>query len=278
IMDTDQVQARQRIPELDFLRGCALSLMMFHHAIGDLYEIYKIDFFAFQHHYWFYYVGQPLVLAVFLTVSGVSSRFSRNNMKRGLRMMLASLAMVALTITVDYFTHIGIILFNVIQVVTVSTLIYALIEKLAEKRGWMPPPEVAQSIGEKDVLPKDRQHIMVGVLIITGILGIFAASIIDPVLPEVTKNPLLVILGSAAEGIHVLDQMPLFPWIGFFLAGAAIGHTLYAPGLPLTKGEGFFHTLGRPFRFLGRHSLWVYLLHQPIFLLIFWLLSKSGVL
>ncbi|NLA71884.1 MAG: DUF1624 domain-containing protein [Clostridiaceae bacterium] len=277
-MDTQQTQVKQRIPEIDFIRGCTLTLMMFHHTIGDLYEIYNIEFFAFQYDYWFYYVGRPLVLAVFLTVSGISSRFSRNSMKRGLRMVLVSLATVALTVTVDHFTHIGIIFFNVIQVVTVSTLVYALIEKLSEKRGWLPPTELTTDTGERDAPRKNKQHIMTGMLIIAGILGIFIASIINPILPEVSKNPLLVILGSAAEGVHVLDQMPLFPWIGFFLAGAAIGYTLYAPGLSLVKGEGFFHKMGRPFRFLGRHSLWVYLFHQPIVLLTLWLLSRAGVL
>ena len=271
-MKIEQVKSGRRVPELDFLRGCALILMMFHHTLGDLYDIYQVQAVSFQHDYWFYYIGRPLVLTVFLTVSGASSRFSRNSMRRGIRMVLVAMAATVLSIIVDRFAATGLLLFNVIHVVAFSTVAYALIEKLAQKAGWIPGPG--------DVEDPDREyqpHLFAGFLIILGVLGVFTASMIDPILPASSKNPLYIILGSAVQGVHQLDQMPLFPWIGFFLVGGALGQTLYAPGLPLTPTEGRFYRWARPIRFLGRHSLWVYLAHQPIILLILWLLNKAGV-
>lgn len=270
-METQPVKTSKRIPELDFLRGVALILMMFHHTIGDLYDIYHVEAMAFQHDYWFYYIGRPLVLTVFLTVSGISSRFSRNSMKRGIRMVIFGICATALSIFVDGMAGTGLLLFNVIHVVAVSTVAYALIEKMGQKAGWIPGSGRLEE-HEKDYQP----HLFAGFLIILGVLGVFSAAMIDPILPASSKNPLLIILGSAAQGVHQLDQMPLFPWIGFFLVGGALGYTLYLPGKALTREEGLFYRLTGPVRFLGRHSLWVYFAHQPIILFILWLLNKAG--
>lgn len=273
-MNGELLVKRRRIPEIDLLRGIALCLMMFHHTIGDLYDIHGVEAVAFQYDYWFYQVGRPIVLAVFLGVSGISSRFSRNSMKRGIRMVLFSIAATALTIFVDGLIDVGIILFNVIHVVALSTVVYAAVEKWAERQEWIP-----RQFPRPQDKPKEtvyQPHYFTGVLIILGSIGIFIAPMIEPVLPQWSNNPFLIMLGSAANA-HVLDQMPLFPWLGCFLIGAAIGHTLYAPGLPLAKEEGLFYRLTRPIRFLGRHSLWVYFAHQPIILFTLWLLGKAGI-
>ena len=275
-METEQVRIRHRIPELDFLRGCALTLMMFHHTIGDLYDIYHQDFVAFQHSYWFYQVGRPLVLIVFLAVSGASSRFSRNSMKRGFRMVIVAIAATALSIFVDSFAGTGLLLFNVIHVVALSTVVYALLERLAVRLKWIPDPSVETS-GEDEEAVSYRPHLFPGLLIIIGMVSIFISTSIQAVLPLYSSTTLLIILGTPASGIHQLDHMPLFPWLGFFLSGAAVGHTLYATGQAFTRHEGRFYRLTRPIRFLGRHSLWVYLVHQPIILLILFLLNKTGI-
>jgi uncharacterized membrane protein len=92
---------RGRIPEIDFLRGLALLLMVWHHAMYDVRYIFSIDAFAFQDSYWFYRIGRPIVLALFLLVSGISTRFSGNNLKRGLRMLLFAVIATVLTAIVE---------------------------------------------------------------------------------------------------------------------------------------------------------------------------------
>lgn len=72
--------------------------------------------------------------------------------------------------------------------------------------------------------------------------------------------PLLVPLGIRFPGFASADYFPMFPNLGFFLLGAVLGRKLYRNGVSL------FPKL-RPNRFLcfcGRHSLVIYLLHQPI--------------
>ncbi|NLB27816.1 MAG: DUF1624 domain-containing protein [Clostridiaceae bacterium] len=275
-MEIQQTESRRRIPELDFLRGCALTLMMFHHTIGDLYDIYHQDFVAFQHSYWFYEIGRPLVLIIFLSVSGASSRFSRNSLKRGFRMVIFAITATALSIFVDGFTGIGLLLFNVIHVVAFSTVAYALLERLAVRLKWIPDPNAEKEEEGGDAV-EYRRHLFPGLLIIIGMVSIFVSTLITPILPAYSSNPFLIMLGAPAKGVHLLDHMPLFPWIGFFLSGAAVGHTLYATGEAFTKYDGRFYKISRPIRFLGRHSLWVYFVHQPIILFILFLLNKTGI-
>jgi uncharacterized membrane protein len=57
------------------------------------------------------------------------------------------------------------------------------------------------------------------------------------------------------------DFVPLFPWIGVVLLGIAVGHELlrrdFSPIAPLARAP-------KALRWLGRHSLVVYMVHQPV--------------
>jgi len=59
------------------------------------------------------------------------------------------------------------------------------------------------------------------------------------------------------------DYVPLFPWSGVLFLGIAAGHALVASNFamlaPLAR-------MPRALRLLGRHSLAVYLVHQPLLL------------
>lgn len=67
-------------------------------------------------------------------------------------------------------------------------------------------------------------------------------------------------LGLASPGFMSADYFPLLPYFGYFLAGAALGKQLYP------TRESLFPKLPR-LSFLcrcGRHSLFLYLIHQPV--------------
>ncbi len=305
-------EKRGRIPEIDFLRGFALLLMIWHHTMYDIRYIFHIDAFAFQDSYWFYRIGRPIVLALFLLVSGISTRFSANNLKRGLRMLLFAVIATVLTAIVEVITGwLGVIFFNVFHVIALSTLCYVLIEhlfigrhraspddtpdvELSERLERKPDRPVMNGILDVElserlerkpdrsvmngILDVERQKAkMIGFLIGFGAFAVAIGYVIAPILPNVTRNPLFVILGSPVAGVQTLDQLPLFPYLGYYLLGCAIGQTLYASGEPFWKGErGLLHTFGRPIRFMGRHALFVYLFHQPVLLSFLWLLSQIG--
>lgn len=77
--------------------------------------------------------------------------------------------------------------------------------------------------------------------------------------------PYLYPLGLTAPDFVSADYFPILPFFGFFLTGAALGRRLYP------EKKSLFSPFPNHvfFRFLcacGRHSLWIYLLHQPVLL------------
>ncbi|NLA38195.1 MAG: DUF1624 domain-containing protein [Methanomicrobiales archaeon] len=78
----------------------------------------------------------------------------------------------------------------------------------------------------------------------------------------------LLWLGIRPASFASLDYVPLLPWFGLVLLGMTFGHLFYPGG---ERGFSFRATepvAARPFSLLGRHSLLIYFLHQPILLLI----------
>jgi uncharacterized membrane protein len=75
----------------------------------------------------------------------------------------------------------------------------------------------------------------------------------------------------------MVDYYPLFPWFGIALLGAFAGLTLYPGGI-----RGFSlpdlseKTPIRGLTFLGRHSLLIYLVHQPILLAILFVVGIAS--
>jgi uncharacterized membrane protein len=83
-------------------------------------------------------------------------------------------------------------------------------------------------------------------------------------------------LGFVPQQLYSVDYYPLLPWFGVVLIGVCAGNTLY----PNHRRRFALPDLSRviPLRalaFMGRHSLLIYLVHQPLIIL---LLSLTGVI
>ncbi len=95
-----------------------------------------------------------------------------------------------------------------------------------------------------------------------------------------TQNLLFLPVGFAIKNVpQVADYMHLFPWMGVFMTGCVIGRVCYAEKKSLLpESMKKIQKLGAPIEFIGRHSLIIYLVHQPvvygILYLIFLLLGK----
>jgi uncharacterized membrane protein len=80
-------------------------------------------------------------------------------------------------------------------------------------------------------------------------------------------SPWLLWLGVKQLGRYMVDFYPLLPWFGVALLGVFCGLSLYPGGIPRFDLPDL--SLKSPIRalsFLGRHSLVIYLVHQPIIL------------
>jgi uncharacterized membrane protein len=77
--------------------------------------------------------------------------------------------------------------------------------------------------------------------------------------------PALVWLGLGTEDPSTLDWRPLTPWAGVTLLG--LGLARLAPPIPAWSAKA---APARALAFAGRHSLAVYLIHQPVLIGLLW--------
>jgi uncharacterized membrane protein len=83
----------------------------------------------------------------------------------------------------------------------------------------------------------------------------------------------LVWLGLQPIGYRTVDYFPLLPWSGLVLVGVFLGNVLYKGYKRRFEFSAKENAATRFLSFLGRHSLVIYLLHQPIILSVLWALG-----
>jgi len=233
----------QRIWEIDFLRGLAIILMVGYHLLFDLGEFLGLkSFLGFSTNLsspaWT--AAQIFFAGTFVVLSGMSSTLSRGNVRRGLRLLAVSLLVTAATYI---FEPTSAIYFGILQCLAVSILIYG--------AAFAKAGPAACAVG--------------GALV----LGLGEA------LLSLTKGmtirfDLLLPFGIHSPSFSSFDYFPLFPWLGIFLAGAALGKSVYASRrslIPRRPPETFVNLA-------GRHSLLIYIVHQPIIMGVLYLLGR----
>lgn len=96
-------------------------------------------------------------------------------------------------------------------------------------------------------------------------LAVLAAPLV--VRAAVLDAPALYFLGLGAGTPRTNDYVPLFPWFGLVLSGVVVGR-IGLPRLARARLGCWLPTtrLGRAATFAGRHSLVIYLVHQPALL------------
>ena len=235
-----QTQAR-RIGFIDEWRGAALLLMVLYHAGYDLAVIFGVSmpfFFSTP-----MFLLQQGIGASFFFLSGCSCRFSRSNLRRGLQTLLCALIMSAVTWLVLPEQR---ILFGVLHGLSCSMLLFALLGRFFER---MPP-----RIG----IPCS---LLLFLLCYSVPQGFFGGALFSLPLPQGLYDcRFLFALGFPSPQFFSSDYYPLLPWFFLFLCGTYAGACLKGGRLP-----GWCYRVRlRPLAFLGRHTLPIYLAHQPL--------------
>lgn len=221
---------KQRIQIIDAVRGVAVVLMVIHHFLYDLVSfldapewLFTNTVFDFLHY---------IFAGLFILLCGVSSNFSRSNLKRG----AITLVMAEIITIVTYFMDMT-ILFGVLHLLAFCMLFYGFTHKLWEK------------------VPKT---IMPFLCLIGGFSSYYAVNNIE------TQSKNLWIFGWKYQGFISYDYFPVFPWIFVFLLGTWLGYYIKNNKFP----EKFYTIKVPVFPAIGRHSLIIYMAHQPVLYLI----------
>ena len=76
---------------------------------------------------------------------------------------------------------------------------------------------------------------------------------------------ILIPLGFTPYGFYTVDYFPILPWFGVVLIGIAIGNYIYPNTKRIFSLKDYSNTtIVKTLCFLGRNSLIIYFLHQPI--------------
>ncbi len=79
----------------------------------------------------------------------------------------------------------------------------------------------------------------------------------------------LLPLGIVTSSFSSMDYYPLLPWYGLFLMGTMIGKIRYSKRQQFHSGSR-----SNPIIVIGRHSLLLYLIHQPVLLFLLYLVHR----
>lgn len=176
-----------------------------------------------------------LAPAIFILVSGISINFSRNSFKRGLIVMAGAMAV---TLFSYIFSPDYLIVFGILHFFGTCMLISPLLKKMPTA----------------------------GLIILSIAIGLTVFLI-----PYIkVDNNYLFMLGIYNDSFASADYFPLFPWSCFFVFGIALGRILYKE----KKSVFSFRIKDNPVNFLGRHSLVIYLIHQPVLMVLLALVMR----
>lgn len=232
---TSAGKSTNRLAEIDFLRGVVVLLMVAYHASWNFWYFQLVS----------YDVRSPLFQLIarligssFLTILGFSlylgsaSYSPKKQLLRGLK-LLGWAGVISL---VTHLLLAGGVVFGILHLIGVAVIISPLLVKVPRVSG------------------------------ITGLLIITARYIFSG--HQITSIYLLP-LGLGGTNHYMVDYYPLVPWMGVVLIGIFIGSLLYPKGSrSYNGGEMLARIMALPafkfFQYLGRHSLIIYLLHQPL--------------
>ncbi len=226
---------KKRIWELDALRGLFLLCMMGFHIAFDLtsFADVPIQMPAFLH------FVQDYGGTLFILLSGICATLGTKSAKRGAVVFGCAMLITAVTAVLARLGFCGddfVVRFGILHLLGVSMLLYPLV------RRWKTLP-----------------------LCLLGAALVALGFYVETLRVQVS---FLFPLGLVTDRFASGDYFPLLPNFGWFLLGVCLGRTLYREKRSLLPRFPSSCAPVRALRFCGRYSLQLYLLHQPVFILL----------
>lgn len=238
-------ESPRRVRAFDIWRGFSvISMVLFHYC----YDLRYLSGLALP---WFAPPLQDIWRASiswsFIFIAGCMCALSRNNLRRGGVYALFAAAIWVATTVAAVDTPIS---FGVIYCMAACTLTEWLLERLhAQPRGY-----VAAML------------LMAGFVLLLGLpdgtVGLGPWRLAVP--RAFYSTEWLSWLGLPGPRFASGDYYPLLPYLLLYLAGTACGSLWHQRGYPAWA----YRDVARPLQLIGRHALLVYVVHQPVLLLL----------
>ncbi|HVP96598.1 heparan-alpha-glucosaminide N-acetyltransferase [Methanoregula sp.] len=241
-----------RYPEIDILRGIAILMMILFHTLFDL-AFFRIAPIDVSEGFWRYFAYATATL--FLLIVGVSLSVSHARALRKIqgRALVQKFLLrgggifccgLLVTVATWWYLQEGYVIFGILHLIGISVMLSPLFFRFR------------------------TGNAVIGILFI--VIGWILAAVPGPMA--------LLVFGIHPLTFVSVDYTPIFPWMGVVLIGLAIGEYAYPRGERRWVVPRLPPIAETPLSFLGRHSLVIYLVHQPVILLILYLVTGAPVL
>ena len=237
----------KRVNCIDTLRGITICSMVLYHALWDLVYIYNVDL-PFMHTTGAF-VWQQSICWSFILISGFCWSLGRRPVRHGLLVFALGLLITCITVWLMPGER---IVFGILTFLGSAMLILYPMEGLLRK------------------IPAVMGALLSFLLFMLS-YGVNQQMIGFPhwhiMLPDTMyRNYLTTYLGFPFRGFFSTDYFSIFPWIFLYLTGYYL-HKIYERYL--TDQVRIFRK-EKLFSRLGRYSLWIYMIHQPLLTALFY--------
>lgn len=234
---------KKRFWEIDFLRGIAIIMMIIFHFFFDLnyFNVYKINLYS-----GFWWIFARTIAAIFILLVGISLTISYSKMRKQKKRsdsfkkyFVRGLKIFCLGLFISFVTWIflrkGFIIFGILHFIGVSIILAY--------------PFLKFRFG----------NLLLGIVFL--LLGIYVRNLNF-------DSYWLTWVGLAPNYFYTVDYFPVLPWFGLILIGLFFGNLLYPNGMRRFKIINVpKFSFVKLLCFLGRNSLIIYFIHQPILII-----------
>lgn len=240
---------KKRFPEIDVVRGLAIGGMITYHIIFDLNLMNMLDGKVSAPPF---EIMADVTAATFFTVAGISlyisyiraRRRGKNSPELARKYFLRGAKLLTWGFAITAFTYLlfpdMVVVFGALHFIGMSVVLGYLLLDLSSHL---------------------RKPLRILSLLTVSVLLFYLSG---PVRTDGVSHWFLLPLGLVPPGFQSLDFFPLLPWFGFVVGGLVLGELFYPEG---ARKYELYEFRSRPAEFLGRNSLWIYFLHQPLIVL-----------
>ena len=235
---------------IDALRGFALVNMVLFHLMYDIFNIFSAG--TGWNSEPLTIIWERFICCSFIILSGVSFNFSHRPFKRGIVLNACGFLITIVTVLVIPSQAVW---FGILNFLGCAMMLAYPLKAYLEN--------IKPVVGA--ILNLLLFAFLYGVP--EGYVGFFGVELFK--LPEfLYGTKALAFIGFPPADFHSTDYFPIIPWIFLFLSGCFAWRVIKN-----CNADSFFKRKVPFFDFIGRHTLIIYLLHQPIIMTAVYVIS-----